>query len=162
MGLDTVTSYFTEKAIDKSPGWFARRTFHPDQVVVDLRRQRPVDISFGRTVPRIEVAFRIDNRSHVDLVLERLVFDLWVGQPILNGVVWQRHEVPKHQDREDVFFWAPLIPSQVEQVRQQVKNGMIEETNLEVTAYFESRIGLVTVEGRRLRQTQVPCQVPGT
>lgn len=148
--------------LDKAPGWLARRVFHSDQVVVNLRRERPVNSSFGSTVPRIEVAFSIDNRSHLDLVLDRLLFELWVGQPILNGAVWERHEILKHQGREDLYFWAPLVPSQIEQIRHQVNNGMIEEVTLNATVYFETKIGLVTVAGCRLRTTQLPCQIPGT
>jgi len=155
----------SEEARTMLPGWLRsrrrRRETIQDQIVIDLRSVNPIDISFGSDVPRITVYFRIANMSPVDLVLDRLLVNLWVGQPTLNAAILHRQEVPRRNE-EIVSFAEPLSLPQQEQMQHQVRDNMLDTTvYIYVDAYFDSKIGQVHVEERFERQ-DVPCRLPGS
>src|SRR5579871_6064993 len=102
-------SWGVKKMIDYGPKWLARRLFKPEEVVVDLRRECPIKVYQCAHIPGIDLAFSIDNRSHVDLTLDRLLFELWVGQPVLHSAILKRYPIAKHQRRDDVMTWEPLF-----------------------------------------------------
>lgn len=160
--FEPLVSFIVERAVDVLPRWLALWLAPPEriarQVEIDLRRVNPVNITLRAEVPNVSLWFRISNMSPVDLVLDRLLVEFWVGQPTLQGAVLDRLRVPRGKSLEDVHFWQDLGPHQQEQVRGRVKDGLLSvPVHLYLKAYFESKVGPVSVN-RRLEHPNVPVQ----
>src|SRR5438034_574978 len=114
MAWDIIGSYLGKKAVDKMPMLVARRVAPPQkvrtQVEIDSWRECPVTITLGGAVPTLDLTFRIDNRSHVDLTLDRLLIEFWATQPILYEAVMHRYWIGKQGHREDIRFRKTLDP----------------------------------------------------
>jgi hypothetical protein len=164
--MTIIPTFFAEyaagKMLDKLPGWVGRWFVSPERlaklVEIDLHPNVSVDISYGGAIPRVDMCFRIDNRSSAPLVLDRLVFDLWVGQPILRGAVLARYDIPKW-DKVHIPFWDQITPSQQKFVASQVHNGFFDEVVLSFEAWFDSKIGRIHVQDRITRR-KVPYDGP--
>ncbi len=153
-----------ERVLALVPQFLLRRFLPPErvagQVVVDLRRVNPVNLLLQSSeVPQVALWFRIGNRSLVDLVLDRLLVELWVGQPTFRGALLERLSVPRRSDREDIYFWQDLTAEQQRQVRSHTgENGLLSvPVTVYVKAYFESKIGMVFVS-KMLEHRDVPVQ----
>ncbi len=160
--FETLLSFLLERVVDVLPRWISRWLAPPEriarQVEIDLRRINPVNIILRADVPNMGLWFRISNMSPVDLVLDRLLVELWVGQPTLRGAVLERLHVPRGKSVEDVYFWHDLGPNQQEQIRSRIKDGLLSvQVYVYLKAYFESRVGPVYVN-RRLEHWNVPVQ----
>lgn len=165
MPLGSIASYIIQTVLDMLPETLicllvpARKI--SSQVELDLRRTNPIDICFGTDIPRISIYFRISNMSPVNLILDRLLIELWVGQPTFRRAILQRYDVPKRTSREDVYFSEQLTIPQQEQIRKHVNGQLISEPiTIRLKAYFESKVGFVSVE-KILEHRDVPCKGKG-
>lgn len=151
-----------EKVLGILPGWLARYFISSQkiagQVEIDLRSTNPINIDFETEIPSLSLYFRISNLSPVDLVLDRLLIDLWVRQPTLRGAILQRYDIPKRSSREDVYFRHQLTLPQQEQIRKRAKDQLLSAAvTVHVKAYFESKIGIIPVEAK-LESRDVPVR----
>lgn len=151
-GMVEVALYVFEKVLTIFPRWLARILLPParvaEQIEIDLRRTNPIAIAFRSTeFPCVEAWFRISNQSQVNLVLDRMLVDLWVNQPMLRGADLRRVEIPRRSTKDDIHFWHDLTATQEERVRRHVdeKGNLTVPVALYVDAYFESRVGTVHV-----------------
>lgn len=160
MLLGSITSFIIEKVLDMLPETLICLLVPPQkiasQVELDLRRTNPIDICFGTDIPRISIYFRISNMSPVNLVLDRLLIELWVGQPTFRRAILQRYDVPKRRSRDDIYFSEQLTIPQQEQIKKHVDGKLISEPiTMNVKAYFESKVGFICVE-KTLEHRDVP------
>jgi len=160
MLLGSIASYFIQKVLDMLPETLicllvpAQKI--ASQVELDLRRTNPIDICFGTDIPRISIYFRISNMSPVNLILDRLLIEFWVGQPTFRRAILQRYDVPKRSSREDVYFSEQLTIPQQEQIKKHVDGKLVSEPiTLYLRAYFESKVGFICVE-KNLEHRDVP------
>jgi len=151
-----------EKLLGSLPGRLARIFVSPQkiasQVEIDLRRTNPIDINLGTEIPTLALYFRISNLSLVNLVLDRLLVDLWVGQPTLQAALLARRDIPKRSSTEDVWFRRQLTVPQQRQILDRAKGHVPSvRVTVDVEAYFESKIGWILVE-KRLEHGDVPVK----
>jgi len=147
--------FLFEKILAMLPEWMARRLFPAsrvaDRIEIDLKRENPIAIHFKSTeFPYVDIWFRISNLSPVNVILDRLLVDLWINQPTLKGAILRRIEIPRHSSTEVVRFWHDLTMAQEQRIiRHADQNGVLDvPISVEIEAYFESRIGMVYVEKR--------------
>jgi len=131
------------------PGSIAR------QVDLDLRRANPINFSLRSEVPNVWLYFRVSNQSLVGLTLDRLLIELWIGQPTFQGAALRRVDVPARKSTEDISFWTDLSANQVQQIQSKAQDGLLTvPVQLTLDAYFESKVGPVHVT-KRLEQRDV-------
>jgi len=113
------------------------------QIDVDLRPQSPINIEFSTEIPQVSLWFNISNRSSLDLVFDRMLIEIWVGQPtIYSGSILRRFALPAGETEKDVYFPAHLAPPQQEQIKRRAnEKGLIDEVSINLTAYFQSERG---------------------
>src|SRR5713101_571559 len=147
-----ISLYVLDKVLAVLPGWIIRRFLPPEriagQVEIDLRRINPIAIYFTSVqFPFVELWFRISNQSQLNLVLDRLLVDLWVGQPTVQGAVLHRAALPRRTSKDDIRFWHDLTGIQEDRIRKQAdeKGVLTVPVSIYVDAYFESRVGIVHV-----------------
>jgi hypothetical protein len=155
-------SYIAKRALAKLPGWVIRRFYHPAKIAssieLELRNNKPIIISFGTDIPSVGLYFQIYNNSPFDFVLDRLLIDFWIGQPILHGVVLRRYDVPHGRRIENVYFEHLFTLPQQEYIKKRIDGQLLSvPVSIMLTGYFESKLGVVCVE-KQLERTDVLCK----
>lgn len=86
--------------VNALPAWILRRKYPPEVIAsrfgVDLDSTRASELHFGSAVPSYVLRLRYVNLNPFPVVVERLDFEIWFGQPIVEKQVWQRRLVPGH------------------------------------------------------------------
>ena len=117
------------------------------KIRIRLQGNRPINPNLDIEVPNIDLYFDITNLTNFNLVLDRLLIELWFGQPTLNGAMLQRYEIPANNISKTIYFRADLTQKQCEQIRKYLNNAEFRGSiTLHVTGYLESKIGLVEVK----------------
>jgi hypothetical protein len=151
--LRLLVSYVGGEIEDALPGWAVGWIVTPQkvasQVELDLRQVNPISITLtSETIPSIAVYVRLTNQSRLHLVLDRLLIELSVGQPAVNSAMTRRYELPARHSR-DVLFMEFLDSYRRQQIEDHVVNGRLSvPIQLYLTAYFDSKVGIVPVERR--------------
>lgn len=161
--VSEVTDAILRWCLAKIPAWLIRYFYGPDKIAervdIDLRSNNPINISFNVDVPEINFYFYINNRSPFDLTLDRLLIDLWVGQPTLKGSVLRRYVIPKGESINNIYFSCPLTSQQQNQIKKQCSGQLLSvPVSLTITAYLESKIGMICVDNLRIDRSDVPCK----
>ena len=150
---------FMDKIVTRLPGLLLRVFYRPaniaNEVQIDLRGERPIDLLMGTSVPRILVYLQVTNHSNFKLELDRMLIDLWFGQPVLNGAILQRHCILPRTTNNDLFFASDLTSQQVQQIEPYTKDSpSAGPITVSIHAYFESKLGLIEVK-KQIRRTKV-------
>ena len=159
--IKTLGQLVFEKMLTILPRWLARYLISPRKIArkieVDLRSSNPIDITFATEIPSLSLYFRITNLSPANLLLDRLLINLWIGQPTLEGAILERHEVPSGNSNENISFTSQLTIPQQEQIKKKVKEQrLFVPVTIYIKAYFDSKVGLVFVEKKlELREVLV-------
>ena len=138
--------------MDWFPGWFVRRFVHLDSVVrqVKLLPHSKRSITWGLTesAPAVHVWLQVVNHSGVGLVLDRVVLDVWAGQPVAYGVMAYRTLIPKHSTIDRIPpFHAVLTSAAIEQIkRHQQQSPSAAGYNINGTGFFDSKLGSFEVQ----------------
>jgi hypothetical protein len=154
--------YLLRQLLAKLPGWLIRYFYNPEKIAnfidIDLRSNAPINIHFGMEIPEIVLYFHINNRTPFTLTLDRLLIDLWVGQPTLKGAILKRYVIPKGESINDIYFSCPLTSQQQKQIRDRC-NGQVLSSHLtlKITAYFESKINMICKE-TNIERLDVLCK----
>lgn len=86
--------------MDWLPGWLVRRFIPRSSVARQVkllpRAKTPVNFSLNEPTPTVFASFQVENHSGIDLTLDRVVTEVWAGQPVAYGVMAYRTRVPKH------------------------------------------------------------------
>ena len=155
--MKEIVSLLVGKLADLLPTFALRLFFPPSKIAkevrVDLRGEKPVQARTDAAFPDISVWLELTNLSHVDLTLDRLLFDLWFGQPTITGSILEFEHVPARSGPKTIRFWTNLTPSQVSRIDDFMHSGEARgPLSLSYSAYFQSRVGMVTAKGRIERQ----------
>lgn len=86
-----ILHWIVDRIITVIPGKLLRILYSPEkvasQVRIRLRGERPIAPSLNSSVPHMDLYLEITNLSNIDLQLDRMLLDLWFGQPVLNGAI---------------------------------------------------------------------------
>jgi len=130
-----------DKFIAVLPGILLRLFYSPEkitsQVKIRLRGERPIAPSLNSTVPHVDLYLEITNLSNFDLDLDRILVDLWFGQPVLNGAILERVVVKPRSDDCQIFFRSFVSSLQINQIKHYLEaeppSGSI---SLDIHTYF--------------------------
>jgi hypothetical protein len=144
------------RLLDWLPGWLARRFVSVDSVSRQVRllprSKTPLVFSLNEATPTVRAYFQVVNHSGVDLMLDRIVAEIWAGQPVAYGVMAHRVAIAKHATTDEIpAFQMPLTPKAIEgaeRIREQQKANPGSQGNYTQigTAFFDSKIGSFKVQ----------------
>ena len=148
--MNEILSYFVGKVADRVPSFILSRILPPrkvaEQVKVRLRGENPICPNLNSSNPQIELWLEITNLSNLKLVLDRLLIEVWFGQPTFDGSILRRRDVPPRGIVTDVLYKQSITIAQKEQIESCLsEKGRI---HIYLTAYFESKVGRIEVENR--------------
>ena len=149
--MKEIVSFLIGKVADVLPDFLFRIVFPPAKLAskVELRLlgEAPIRVTSGTDVPRLTIRFEITNLNPVDLVMDRLVMDLWFGQPTVYGAILTRHPVKASQTIKDVGFSTDLSEAQLNQTHPFLTTDPpVGGIHLYVSAYFASRTAMFEVQ----------------
>ena len=148
-----ITLWVLDKLVSITPSLLLRLFYSPkkvaSQVKVNLKGEKPVSPSLNSSVPHVDIYLEITNLSNLDLVLDRMLIDLWVGQPVLVGTILKRTKIPSRSTGQQVFFRSNLSSKQVQQIEPFMsETPPAGSVTLSINAYLESKVGIVEIEER--------------
>jgi len=148
----------SKSALARLPPFLLRLLITPDEVSskvrLVLRGEKPIVLKLNSDVPRVDLYFEITNLSPLDLVLDRILVDMWFGQPTFKRSLLRRYVIPSSEITKDIYFRHELTSSQKRQIERYVASeGHRGYIHLYLTAYFESKAGRVVVEERIERRS---------
>jgi len=142
--------------LDWLPGWLVRRFVPLTSVVRQVRllprSKAPLNFSLNETTPTVRAWFQVENHSGIELMLDRIVSDIWAGQPVAYGLMGYRTRIPKHTTATQIPpFQVALTPAAIEQVQrqrqlQQATPGIQPSYTMNATAFFDSKLGAFEVQ----------------
>jgi len=84
-----------------------------------------------------------------------MIVDFWAGQPTLYDALLYRYSVPARDTLDDIYYRSDLTAAQLEQIDTFEHNpGSRGRVYVYVTAYFESKAGLIKVE-KKIERSQI-------
>ena len=163
MIYEKITTFVIEKLLNMLPAWLSRRLISIREIerniVIGLRQDSPININFGTDIPRFEIYFSITNFNQIDLTLDRLLIELWIGHPLFRGAILEKHIIPKRNNRDNLYFTKFLSIPQIEQLKNKSDGQLlIEPIKIHITAYFNSKVGSISIK-KDLQAQNVLCRV---
>jgi len=158
--IEPLQGFFVERVWEFLPRLIARRIAPLETVAsevrIELRPLVPIEIHFGSSIPSFGMCLRITNLSLVGLKLDRLLYEVWIGQPTVKASHLEPRKIAR-RSVEDILLREQLTAEQQAQIRSQAKGQVVEDLTVNVTAYFESKNGPVVVKAQ-LPHRDVVCR----
>jgi hypothetical protein len=122
------------------------------KIALRQRDESAIVVDVTSVVPNVMVWFEVINHSDVDLVLDRIVLELRVGQPILHGVMAHRYPVPPHETVSMITFFGMLTEGAVKLIQQQQQTQTHQTIHVTARAYFDAPAAALrfAIEGKNL------------
>jgi len=151
---ETVLYSLLEKMAARLPGFIGRRIFHvekhveiefvpdKDYILSGLNEQAPSQVPFLR------LNFKIRNSNPFTITLDRLLLEVWFGQPTLRGAILERCAIlPGKPGGQDIAFHCAVTDAQKQQIEHFLSSDSGGQLYIYYTAYFESKMGLTKISG---------------
>jgi hypothetical protein len=148
--MNEIISYLVGKVADRTPSFILSRLLPPAkvarQVRVDLRGNNAVTLDLDGENPQAGLWLEVTNLSNLTLTLDRLLVDVWFAQPTIEGVISKRYVVPPREIVTDIYYRQSLTPGQKTRIESCL--GRQGQIYIHLTAYFETKVGVVEVDNR--------------
>lgn len=124
-------------------------------IALRLRDADAITLDLTSTVPSVSIWFEVINHSDVELVLDRIVLELRVGQPVLQGVMAHRYPIPPHTTVSTIWFFELLTEGAMKLISQhqealQKPGGSVQVLHVTARAYFDSPALRFAIESSNL------------
>jgi hypothetical protein len=144
--------------LEKLPAFLLRPFIRPSTIAskvnIDLRGDTPIGLGLSAEVPHLGMYFEITNLSQFDLILDRMVVEVWFGQPTFTAAVLRRYLIPAGEITRNIYLRQTLTSEQREQIEQfKLPDQSRGSLHIMLDAYFESSLGGIEVSKNIERRT---------
>lgn len=143
------------------------RTALAGRIFIDLRSMSPIQINLTGQTPDVSLWFKADNRSDIEVELDRLLVEVWIGQPVIEGAVLHRHGLRPNSWDDTIRFHEYLSQDRADLIVQRLDpsrypGGGSTDLRLQLTAYFNTPYGSVAVYNNMITRPrgEYPIQLP--
>lgn len=139
------------RLLDWFPSWLVRRFVRLDSIARQVRllprSKTPLTFGLNEQTPAVRVWFQVENHSSIDLMLDRVVLDVWAGQPVAYGLMAHRTRIPKHSTMSQIPpFNGALTAPAIEQVKRHREESTNPTCSINASGYFDSKLGPFAVQ----------------
>lgn len=132
------------------PTFVLRALYKPDtvksQVHIALRDNVPDTVSLSSPVPSVKLYFQVTNLSAIDLVLDRMLVEVWFGQPTFEATSLHRYVIPAGEITDGIHVRQTLADNQKACIAAfEASRGPAGSVRIYITAYFESKLGRFSI-----------------
>ena len=136
--------------VETFPAFLLKAFVKPSTIVskvrLDLRGNTPIGLSLNSEVPHLDMYFDITNLSRFDLVLDRMIVEVWFGQPTFTASILRRYLIPGGEITKDIYLRQTLTSGQRSQIHNFETPGQSRgQIHIRLTAYLESALGRIEV-----------------
>lgn len=113
------------------------------EIEIDFVSGSAIKLSLNSQVPMLYIWLRITNKSATSITIDRILLDVWFGQPTVQGAILTRIEIKPKETVKNVCFKEILSNTQIEYIISQAKGGRLT-TDIQLNnfiAYCESKVG---------------------
>ena len=151
--MKEIASIALGRVIDFLPGFLIRVLLPPrkqaSRILIDLRGDSPINCILDGQLPRLDLWFAITNHTPLRLILDRLIADVWFGQPTFERALLVRQLVPPNSTVTDLLMRCELSAGQAARIAPYAQTpAPAPPITFHLTAYFHSKVGLLEVETR--------------
>jgi hypothetical protein len=148
----------------RGPGRPDERSALARNLIVELRSNSPIYLSLVDPLPEILVGFKVDNRSSIEVEVDRLLTTVtFNGFPVGEGAVLDRFTIPPNKWNDGIQFRTYIDVGRVIPLRQFLANeNSGQSLRVNATAYFNSPFGSVVVYNHMIdrRRGEFPVNLP--
>lgn len=144
---DLIESRLTAFALKRLPQFILRKIFKVEQlkkdIEIDLRSGTAIRLNFNSEIPNLSIWLRITNKTATPITIDRILFDVWFGQPLVTGHNLSKFVVNPKQTKKDVCLRSELSMVQQDAIRRRIVNGRLE-TNVSLNClhiFCDSKLG---------------------
>jgi hypothetical protein len=149
-------------------GRVGRPSVNPQDIKVEIRErdirerdERPVGVllDFTAAIPQVRLWFDVTNDTEFDLVMDRLLIELWVFAPVLYGLengILTRQVLPKKSGIKDVNYFRDLSTEHAQRIGEQAvfnqsANRWEVRATVHVVGWFVApRVGWISTGKRKV------------
>jgi hypothetical protein len=151
--INEVLSFLATKLLNFVPGFLLRVFFPTGKLARGIRivlpGETPIKANLGPPVPHLDLWFQVTNHTPLSLTLDRLLADVWFGQPTFERPYLFRHVIAPHSTGKDFFIRVDLSSAQSAEVAKYIQASPPSvPIAVTVTGYFDTRVGPVEVKTR--------------
>lgn len=148
--MGTLLSFLAGRILNALPVFLLKRLLPTKEVAhqIELRLRSENAIVVQKSdVPSIRIFLEITNLSSLELRLDRVLIELWFGQPTLDMTIMQRPILRPHSTLTDLLAVHYLSSVQQRQIEQfeAVQPGF-GQIHMYMLAYFDSKVGPIEVK----------------
>ena len=133
---------------ERGPGRPDEQVALAGRLFIELRSQSPIQLQLAGPLPDITLWFKADNRSQLQVELDRLLVEVWMQQPLAEGAVLHRYIVKPNEWIDGIRFHKYLTPAQADLARHRLTDESQPggaNLRLQLSAYYNTPLGTVTV-----------------
>lgn len=149
--FEALLKIFGSKLISFIPAILLRKIYSEDALKNEISVSFPNTgdrVAFSGTVPEAVVRLDFLNQSNLDIELDRVKIEIWFNQPVCKFEQIVKEPI-KQRRSGHVYLTSPLNVYQVGSILQTQANSHATNTvDLNIKAYFDSKIGKVVKEVR--------------
>lgn len=130
-----------------------------DEIDIDLDSNDGAEIYFSSSISTLNLNFNISNMTALNLIIDRIIIDIWIDQPIEKGVILERYQLSRYSKKKEIRYRAFLSNAQKEHINFSLKraNDGTVRLMLYLLVYFESKIGIIE-KNKEIRRDRVAVQ----
>jgi hypothetical protein len=145
-----------ERILPLLPRFILKRFAKPNDLLrdfeIDLAGSGSFQIQLSGPVPQVEMTIRVTNKTVVPITVDRVLFEVWIGQPILEGAMIRRVTInPKGTTNiYSRFFLNELQKAAVKHYTDPA--GRLTQTvTLNIEIFCDSQIGPLAVDRKHFQ-----------
>lgn len=149
--FEALLKIFGSKMISFIPAFLLKKIYSEDALRDEILITFPNSgdrVAFRGNVPEVLVRLNFLNQSNLDIELDRVKVEIWFNQPVARFEQIVREGI-KLKGSGHVYLNSPLNVYQVGSILQtQANQHAIDTVDLNIKAYFDSKIGKILKEER--------------
>ncbi len=144
----------------RSAGRPDERSALAGRLFIDLRSNSPIYLSLVDPIPDFSLWFRVDNRSSLEVELDRVLVTSTFLVPVAEGAILDRFRVEPNKWVDGIHFHKYLWGERVKQLRQVLADeNSGQSLRVNATAYFNTPFGSLVVYNHMIDRRRGEFQV---
>lgn len=112
-----------------------------EDLELDLRSINSINININTDIPEFTLWLRVTNKCSIPIRIDRILFDIWIGQPFIDGVLLRPIEILPKKTQCDVRFLTKLSDRQIQVVKRHQESNRGINFTIHIYAYCECKLG---------------------
>lgn len=112
------------------------------EIGIDWSSKQAARIGLNASCPNIEISLRIENRSLVPVILDRMIVQVWIGQPFIEAINAYRMPIGARKNIDQHITREYLSENQIKAFASYLNGKQLKE-RLSVSAdlFFDCDVG---------------------